>query len=52
MFYSTPENYINSLYEAHKNITNPNNIIQFSIYNEDFYPYADKESAYWTGFFI
>ena len=43
IFYSTLENYFNSLHQSD---------VEFPDYNDiDFFPYTDTKKHYWTGFF-
>lgn len=42
IFYSTPSQYIDMIYP--QNITYPTK-------SDDFFPYADKDNAYWSGYF-
>jgi len=42
IIYSTPEDYIEALYK--EGVTYPTK-------TDDFFPYADRPNAYWTGYF-
>lgn len=47
LFYSTPSNYFNSIFEQMKGMAK-----EFPKYeNNDFFPYADDDYSYWTGYF-
>ncbi|GAM19522.1 hypothetical protein SAMD00019534_026970 [Acytostelium subglobosum LB1] len=43
VFYSTPSIYTNAVNEAG---------VSFSVKTDDFFPYADNEYSYWTGYFV
>ncbi len=43
IFYSTPSKYIRTIQKEK---------IPFPVKNDDFWPYADNENAYWTGYFV
>jgi len=42
LFYSTPEEYVKSIYEEN---------INWPVNKYDYFPYADKPHSYWTGYF-
>ena len=42
--YSTPEDYIEELAAASENV-------EYPLKTDDFFPYADKPNAYWSGYF-
>ena len=44
LIYSTPTDYIHALQANHSNTVFPGK-------TDDFFPYADHQNAYWTGYF-
>lgn len=54
IFYSNPNYYTKEKYlETQRMMSNNDNTSsQWSTKNDDFFPYADFENAYWTGYFV
>ena len=44
--YSTPQRYFDALHEESESAK-----IKYPLYVGDFFPYADNEDSYWTGYF-
>lgn len=49
VFYSSPDYYTNEKYLAS---TDEGSDIEYSTKTDDFFPYADCEHCYWTGYFV